>query len=435
MKTEANSVRSRTWPLFVLTAIFTINFVDRQILVILQEPIKRELALSDAQLGLLTGFAFVAVYVTFGLPVARIADRSNRRNIVSIAVLLWSAMTAVTGLAQSYLHLLLARAGVGIGEAGGTPPSHSMIADLFPRRRRLWAMSVFQSGTSIGILIGFLVGGWAGQQFGWRVALAIAGIPGILLGLLLLTTVAEPSRQVEAGSPATQGSFFSALSSLFLIVVFRRTLIALVAVTFATAGITSFAPSFFIRSYGLSLAEVGIMLAIMNGAGGLGVTLLVGIVSSRMVKRDASWPIWFVGAVLMLAFPAAELAFLWHRLEISIAAYAVLAAISGATYGVVIGSLQDHVPATKRALLTAVIYLCINLIGFGVGPLFVGALSDHLASSHGVDALRFSLAICGGAYLAAGALYWMAAPAFRTSGLENGQSLEEAPTVSIAGST
>ena len=165
-QSSASSTTKRAnWMLALLTLVFTFNFVDRQILIILQEPIRNELALSDTQLGLLTGLAFVVIYVTVGIPIAHFADRSNRRNIVSLSVFAWSIMTALTGLAQNFWHVLIARIGVGIGEAGGTPPSHSMIADLYPPEKRATALSIFQTGPSIGILIGFLIGGWIGQLF------------------------------------------------------------------------------------------------------------------------------------------------------------------------------------------------------------------------------------------------------------------------------
>src|SRR5210317_1499041 len=181
----AISSRVAGYGLFMLTIVYAFNFVDRQILVILQEPIKAEMGLSDAQLGLLTGFSFALVYVTAGIPIAYWADRGNRRNIVSMALAVWSGMTALSGFVQNYAQLLLARVGVGIGEAGGSPPAHSMISDYFEPERRGTALSIYSMGIYIGILIGFALGGVIAQNFGWRMAFLVVGIPGVLFAVVL----------------------------------------------------------------------------------------------------------------------------------------------------------------------------------------------------------------------------------------------------------
>ena len=188
------SPSARKYALVVLTLVYTFNFIDRQLLSILQESIKVDLSLSDSQLGLLTGFAFAMFYVTAGIPIARFADRSNRRNIVAVSVGLWSAMTAVSGLVQNYGQLLAARVGVGVGEAGGSPPSHSIVSDIFPPEKRASALAFYSTGVNLGILFGFLFGGWLNEFFGWRVAFMVVGIPGVLLAILLRTTVREPIR-------------------------------------------------------------------------------------------------------------------------------------------------------------------------------------------------------------------------------------------------
>src|SRR5277367_1862603 len=193
-----NPVRSsntyRNYVLGMLTLVYVFNFVDRQLLVILQESIKKELHLSDTQLGLLSGFTFAIFYVTLGIPIARFADKRNRRNIVAMSLSLWSIMTALSGTARNFFQLLLARIGVGVGEAGGSPPAHAMISDYFPPEKRSTALSVYSTGIYIGILIGFLMGGYLNQHLGWRTAFFVLGIPGILFSLLLYTTVKEPRR-------------------------------------------------------------------------------------------------------------------------------------------------------------------------------------------------------------------------------------------------
>jgi MFS family permease len=188
------SSSSRSYALGLLTLVYSFNFIDRQLLSILQESIKLDLSLSDGQLGLLTGFAFALFYVTAGIPIARWADRSNRRNIVAMSISLWSFMTAISGLAQNYVQLLSARVGVGIGEAGGSPPSHSIVSDIYPKEKRATALSFYSTGVNIGVLFGFLLGGWLNEFFGWRVAFFVVGVPGIFIGVLVRLTLREPIR-------------------------------------------------------------------------------------------------------------------------------------------------------------------------------------------------------------------------------------------------
>ena len=184
----------RNYVLAMLTLVYVFNFVDRQLLVILQESIKNELHLSDTQLGLLSGFTFAIFYVTLGIPIARFADKGSRRNVVAMSLGLWSLMTAFSGLARNFVQLLLARIGVGVGEAGGSPPAHAMISDYFPPEKRSTALSIYSTGIYIGVLIGFLMGGYLNQRLGWRTAFFVLGIPGIIFCFLFYTTVKEPRR-------------------------------------------------------------------------------------------------------------------------------------------------------------------------------------------------------------------------------------------------
>jgi len=184
----------RNYVLVLMTLVYAINFIDRQLLAILQDSIKADLGFSDTQLGLLTGFAFALFYVLAGVPIARWADRSDRRNIISLSIGVWSFMTAISGLAANYLHLLLARIGVGVGEAGCSPPAHSMISDIFPAEQRATALSTYSVGINIGIMLGFLLGGFLNEYYSWRVAFFVVGAPGILIALIFKFTVSEPIR-------------------------------------------------------------------------------------------------------------------------------------------------------------------------------------------------------------------------------------------------
>ena len=253
--------------LIMLTIVYAFNFVDRQILVILQEPIKAEMGLSDTQLGLLSGFTFAVVYVTAGIPIAYWADRGNRRNIVSLALAVWSGMTAISGFAQSYTQLLLARLGVGLGEAGGSPPAHSMISDYFPPEQRASALSFYSSGIYIGIIFGFLFGGLIADAFGWRTAFLVVGIPGVLFAIVLRLTVMEPmrGRGDSLDSAAEKPTFRETLAFLKGLRSFWYLALGCAFTAFTSYGNGNFFPSFLIRNHGMSLSEVGMVLALVSG--------------------------------------------------------------------------------------------------------------------------------------------------------------------------
>jgi len=407
------ATKRANWMLALLTLIFTFNFVDRQILVILQEPIRNELALSDTQLGLLTGLAFVVIYVTVGMPIAHFADRSNRRNIVCLSVLAWSIMTALTGLAQQFWHLLLCRIGVGIGEAGGTPPSHSMIADLFPPEKRASALSIFQTGPSIGILIGFLIGGWIGQIYGWRIAFVIAGLPGILLAALLFFSTSEPRRKPNVDRSAAGHSFFEGIRYLFSVPTFRTVALAMAVAHFSIFGVMNFTPSFLIRSYNLSLTEVATTLALIYGIGGGIGTVVIGVCADRLAKRDPRWRIWLVSLCTMVAYLACLAAYLFQSPLLSLSFYALVAICAVSTQGIIFGTLQLVIASRTHALMTSIIFFNNNLIGMGLGPLFVGMVSDATQPSLGIESVRFGLILCATGFLIAAPLYLRASGRLR----------------------
>ena len=258
---------ARNYALVMLTVVYSFNFVDRQLLAILQESIKLELGFSDSQLGLLTGFAFAVFYVTAGIPIARWADRANRRNIVALAIGLWSFMTAVSGAVQNYLQLLLARIGVGVGEAGGSPPSHSIISDIFPPDKRAGAMAFYSMGVNFGILFGFLFGGWLNEFFGWRVAFVVVGVPGILLAIVVRLTLRDPMRGLSEKHRASDEyvSFVEVVKLLWSRVSFRHLALACGLNAFAGYSTGSWTASFLIRSHAMTTGELGTWLAMIMG--------------------------------------------------------------------------------------------------------------------------------------------------------------------------
>jgi predicted MFS family arabinose efflux permease len=387
------SRRVTGYGLFILTLVYAFNFLDRQILVILQEPIKLEMGLSDAQLGLLSGFSFALVYCTAGIPIAYWADRSNRRNIIAAALTIWSGMTALSGLAQNFTHLLLARIGVGIGEAGGSPPAHSMISDYFPPHKRGTALAIYSTGVHLGILLGFIAGGLIGQAFGWRVAFMAVGIPGIILAAVLLFTVKEPQRgcwetAAEAAYKPTLGETIKLLSA-YKSFWYLASATALAA--FAGYGTGNFSPSYLIRNHGFSVGEVGIVLAIFGGGGGLVGTFMGGFLADRLGVRDRRWYLWLPALAGALSIPLAFPYFLLDNTYLVIGSLFLVTIMLNTYLGPCLAISHSLVPPAMRALTSAVLFLVLNLIGLGLGPLTTGILSDLYATRLGEDSLRYAM--------------------------------------------
>ena len=386
------STRYRWTVLVMLTLVYTFNFIDRQILVILQEPIKAELGLSDAQLGLLTGFSFALVYVTAGIPIAWLADRSNRRNIVAASLAFWSLMTALSGLVQNYGQLLAARIGVGVGEAGGSPPSHSMISDYFPLSNRGTALSFYSMGIYIGVLFGFAAGGWIAENFGWRNAFFAIGIPGILYALAVIWIIKEPPRgQYDLGGTPPKASMTETIHCLRSRPTFWWISVGCAFTAFVSYGNGNFMPSFLMRNHGLSLAEVGAILGLISGLSGAAGTLLGGFLSDRLGVRDIRWYVWIPMLGGLSAMAPAYYTLLGSNTNLIIAAM-IPSQILGALYlGPCIATCHNLVSPGMRAMASALLFFVLNIIGLGLGPLTVGILSDQFAGRFGDDNLRYAM--------------------------------------------
>lgn len=386
-----------TYALVMLTIVYAFNFIDRQILVILQESIKLDMDLSDAQLGVLSGFSFALVYITAGIPIAFWADRGNRRNIITLALTTWSGMTALSGLAQNYGQLLMARIGVGIGEAGGSPPAHAMISDYYPPEKRGTALAIYSTGVHVGVLAGFLLGGFISQWLGWRAAFMAVGLPGVLFAGLFYFTVHEPqrgrweSREAARYKPGL-GETLRVLSSLrsFWYIAAGTGLAA-----FVGYGTGNFAPSYLIRSHGFSVAEVGVVLAVFGGIPGILGTFLGGFIADRLGRRDIRWYVWGPALAGLLAFPLG-LPYLLGSNRVMVIGFMSLATLMINTYlGPCLAICHSLVPPAMRALTSAVLFFVLNLIGLGMGPLTAGLLSDHLTGIYGTDGLRYAMLIVG----------------------------------------
>ena len=396
------SPRVRYYAVGILTVVYTFNFIDRQLLAILQESIKADLLLSDTQLGLLTGFAFAMFYVTAGIPIARWADRSNRRNIISLAIGLWSFMTAISGLAQNYLQLLLARIGVGVGEAGGSPPAHSIISDIFPAERRASALALYSTGVNIGILFGFLFGGWLNEFFGWRVAFFVVGVPGLLVALIVRFTLAEPVRGLaENRSAGETAPFGDVLRLLFSRRAFRHIAFGAALNAFAGYSTSSWTASFMIRSHGMETGELGTWLALIMGlCGAIGV-YLGGLGAERLAVRDLRWYMWLPALAGLICVPFMVGVYLADGPYLALG----LSVVPGLLFNVYLGNAlaMTHglVGLRMRATASAILFFVLNIIGLGAGPWFIGFLSDQLAPSLGAESLRYAML-----YALPAAMFW-----------------------------
>ena len=405
------STKAAYYALGILTIVYSINFIDRQLLSILQESIKADLMLSDAQLGLLTGFAFAVFYTFAGLPIASLADRSNRRNIVAISLTIWSGMTAISGLAQNYWQLLAARIGVGIGEAGGSPPSHSMISDIFPPEKRASAIGFYSTGISIGILFGFLFGGWLNEFFGWRVAFFVVGIPGVLLALVLYLTVPEPVRGLAENKASSVDN--PSMMTVFKVLLSRRSFLfmALGAAmnAFAGYGTANWVASFMIRTHQMPTGELGTWLALIIGLGGAIGVFGSGVLADNLGKKDKRWYMWVPVYAAAISVPF-QIATYWvDGPYAALMCMTIPSILANAYLGATIASVHGMVGLRMRAVSSALLFFILNIIGLGMGPTTVGLVSDSLVDQHDVDSLRYAMMyIVPSSMFISGALYVLA---------------------------
>ncbi len=393
------SLKRRGITLGLLTSAYFFSHVDRQILSILQEQIRADMHLTDTQLGLMAGFAFAIFYATLGIPVARLADRSNRINIVAIALALWSVMTAVGGLAQNFTQLLLARIGVGIGEAGSSPPSHSIISDLYPPEERAGAMSLYSLGIVLGGGLGVMIGGLVAHYFGWRVAMFTVGLPGLVLALIIKLLVKEPRRglsdpDVVISDTDKMPSIWEGFRSIFADKAARHIIFGIAIAAVIGYGNGAFVPSFLQRSLGMDLMQIALIFAPAIAIIGGFSAVLGGWLANRLAQRydiyAQCYLIVFVKALAMLPTFAAYL---------SNSPYAALGWLMLDTFltssylGTSFGILQSLAPIRLRALWASITLLVINLVGMGIGPTAVGLMSEAFKPHYGVESLRYAMIV------------------------------------------
>jgi MFS family permease len=379
----------------VLAIVYMFNFVDRQILGILLPQIRDEFGTSDTYLGFLSGTAFALFYVTLGVPIAQYADRCNRRNLIAASVAIWSAMTAASGLAVNIWHLTAARIGVGIGEAGCSPPAHSMIADYFPPEKRSTAMGFYTLGISAGIMTAYLAGGWVAQNIGWREAFFVVGIPGLLLAAIVRFTLVEPRR--GASENRTIRGQRPRLSEVVRFLAARRSFIHMAIAaglsSFVGYSVVGFLPSFMVRSFDMELAALGLWLGLILGISGGAGFFFGGYFADRLGRGSHRLALNYIAATMLISAGLLSMMFMAKTSAMALLLFILPAATTNVYLAPVLAQAQSLVALRMRATTSALVLLIINVIGLAFGPLITGSLSDFLEPRFAEESMRYSLLI------------------------------------------
>ena len=392
----------RVWLLVLLVAVYACSFLDRLIIAVIGQSIKSDLGLSDFEMGLLGGFSFALFFALGCIPLGRYAERHNRVRLISVCVVAWSVFATLCGMAQNFWQMMLFRCGVGIGEAGGTPAAHALIADHFPPGRRATALATYALGVPIGVLIASFAGGWLAQNFGWRSTFIYLGVPGVALGALTWFTLREPPRGMSDNILA--GDEVPALMAVFRRMWFTRTVRYMVLGTalgaVALQGINMFIPMYLARVFGMGMAKAGFTFGIVIGVGGFFGIALGGIIADWLSPRDQRWYSWVPGWATLIAAPIAGYAFFEMDSSKATAAIFVFAVLTLCWNGPTFSTIHRMVEPRMRASSSAVMMLAMTLIGHGLGPPIIGFLSDHFATQAFGDSGYQALCSVKGATLA-----------------------------------
>jgi predicted MFS family arabinose efflux permease len=411
MTTAAAPQRSASLVLALLLVAYIFNFLDRQILGILAQPIKADLNLSDTEFGAVGGLAFALLYSALGVPLAFLADKTSRSAVVAGSLAVWSGFTALCGTAAGFGQLFLFRLGVGVGEAGGVAPSYALIADYFPPERRARALAIFSLGIPIGLAAGTLIGAYIAHAVNWRAAFVVMGVAGVVLAPVLWLVVRDlPRRAVAAQAPL--GSVFSMLARkpAFWLLAFASS-----ASSLCGYGLALWTPSVMMRSFGLDLLTTGNFLASLLLIGGCAGVFGGGWLADRLGARDRAWYARLPAIAWIVSVPTWGLGLMAPSLWIAWPLLLIGNAVNILWLGPVITAVQHLVPRAMRSTASASFLLINNLIGLGVGPRLMGRLSDALKSTYGVDALRNAAVACLGFYLVAALLMFLSVRSLRAS--------------------
>jgi MFS family permease len=393
-RSEAPSAVERWYVLIVMCAVYAINIAARYVVTTVFEPIRRELQLTDAGAAFLTGIPLALFYVVFGIPIAWLADRSNRRNIVAAALIMWSAFTVFCGLAQNYLQFLLGRIGVGVGEAGATPPSSSLVSDCFPAARRPMALSVFALGAPIGAWLGADLAGAVAQEFGWRAAFLALGAPGLLMGLLVFLTIREPKRgRLDAIGGEGKPTLLQSLRFLWVQKAAFHVIIGAGVCCLWGWGLAWWTPTFLIRSYALNVAQAGAITGYLHLVGGIAATVASIWLMSRPSMVDPRRVLWTVAIVVAFATVPSILAYWTQSLWVAKVALWIFIPAIYFFIGPSMALVLNCAPANMRSIFTAWLMFVGNIFNLIVAPQAVGIMSDWFAAGHASDAASLRLAL------------------------------------------
>lgn len=397
----------------ILAVVLSLAYVDRQLLVVLIEPIRKELGLSDTQIGIMTGAAFALVYGTLGMPLARLADRTSRRGVLVGAVVVWSLMTCVCGLAQNVWQMILARMGVGAGEAGCIPPAHSLIASITPAPRLSFAMSVYSIGVPAGVLIGMVVGGWLGEWLGWRMAFLVAGLPGVLVALLVRFGIREPASSAQLKAVKQPPIWVAAKVTLrgpMPLVLIGSGLISL-----SVGALLVWTPSLLARSTALGVGAIGAWLGLVIGVSGAAGMLFGGVIGDRLGKVGPRWRLMTAAGAGLLA-AAASVGMLHQTTASGTLIFLVLPILLGMSpTGVTNAVIQSLAPESLRAFSASLLIFANTAFGIALGPLVVGVISDALNVDADGQSLKAALVVVPSCFLAGGLCHMAAALKLKSS--------------------
>lgn len=382
--------------------------MDRWMIGLFMQPIKEEFQLSDTQLGFLTGIAFALFYSTLGIPLARWADRGDRVTITSISIALWGGMVMLCGMVTNFLQLILVRIGAAVGEAGVMPPAYSLIADYFIVPERTRAVSIYLMALPTSILMSYLLAGWVGELFGWRIAFLLIGVPGLAMAVLIKFTIREPRHQkalsIEPLLPLTK-----VIKFLWGRQSFRYLIIGLTLMNFVGIGVGQWYATFFIRSHGMTLGDLGIWLGLIFGLGGAVATFLGGYIANRFLANNTTAQVRLAAAIPILTFPLMLALLLTPNSQLALLLLIPMNMMNFLALGPIYAVILQLVESQMRATAMAIVSLVTNLIGIGLGPQTVGILSDSLTPYLGTDALRTAMIISALVSFGAAYYYWIAA--------------------------
>ncbi len=397
--------------LVLLSIVYVFNFIDRQIMAVLIDPIKAEFGVSDTAMGFLSGFAFVFFYTLVGIPIARWADRGSRRFIISLAIAIWSLMTAASGMARNFGQLAAIRVLVGVGEAGATPPSHSLLSDYFPLNKRATALAIYSWGVYIGAALAFPIGGYLVTHYDWRTAFYAVGLPGVALSLLVWFTVKEvPRGSTEASSANVENA---SLGEVMRFLLSRRSFVLIVLgsslQSLSGFGVITWGAPFLSRVHDMGWTEIGVTMGWIIGVAGCAGVFLGGRLADRLGRRDTSWYMRLPALESLLCIPFVTGFALLTDTRLAILSFIPFYFLGAAYVGPMHAMVQSLVRVRMRATASAILLFVVNMIGAGLGPLAIGLLNDYVfGPTYGDGAIRYSILVIGLVGGLGSILFWQA---------------------------